>query len=753
MPEMSADSTALMLVRMLLGGRGTVGSLESAEELIRSASSFSTLVGVISTDLSAGIALDESESLNHALAVVVEEVASRLARSTAQAHSSIASKRIAAVASPTIHASGQTILDEELWDVARMAVTVADGSNGDAIRVSNTTPLYWAVHTANQQGTKLPPKGNPKTTPDGRVVLEPASFSTSVLSALPAVNWFISGPSVELSQMPTEGFNLVLAQTEATRQLNWERLTYEALTLLLDLVVPVAPADACIVALAKQANETLFATMGSEEVTIENLDRRISTIAGSSLVSGIVCEPELASLYKGEREKLKQFLTQTFPRLMKIVTKSRVAIGAGYDGLALFAMMNAMAKHQGYAEKTFGVCQKVAGAGTAALTPCATSLRVKPLIDPWNDEPNPTPTLLRGAQPSFPVQYLSQGGDEVVMPASASIDTSIGPVQASLSAGGLSVLAISSGTFSINLKDRAMETVATTQGAVTTSAAVTPQRHTLAPNESVKLRLVDSFGWTVVADNADVAWSSSSPDVAVITTLSGLATPTVRALRASSVPVTLTAFLDGEAIASAQVEVVDSVSIYRWPQTGEIFSRSGARFSFSVGGGYFCNLQLLTSSGLSTLDARPCDIVDDWGHSLPRGEVTVKVSVTRSSDGRFMGEASLPLTVYAGQGPSTEDVSLRCTESGVEGHVVGGGPVGQLLAVVPENGQMTVDLHSCGAWTRTGTNECKREAGQPPETRLTYSGRAGSWGLEVGFWGALNFWYSGRSGFILNRCS
>jgi len=202
---------------------------------VRAAASFGALVDAVNAAQQKALPVTTDPNvLSKVIAVVGEVVNSIKPTQLAGASGRVQSL---AVKDPTIPYSGFAAIDGNFGPVPlRLAVKDVNGSS--AIRIVNTTPLYWAVRTEKQDGTPMRVLSGESSVVEGYGILKGASVGTSVLANVPGVNLFTSVPAIDLQDLPTEGFNLRIAQSKESIGKNWEVIMYQLIKYMMKHAIP-----------------------------------------------------------------------------------------------------------------------------------------------------------------------------------------------------------------------------------------------------------------------------------------------------------------------------------------------------------------------------------------------------------------------------------------------------------------------------------------------------------------------------------
>jgi hypothetical protein len=197
--KLSANSTALALVRLALGVLSSSVSPAQVDSEIQATAEFPNLVSVISQALTAGTPPGTSTTVVQSVANVLSQLPGAAAPATAAASNSHAP----ALVNPTATSGAPfTVLN----NIFTMQVTGADGSGG--VLVVNNFPIQWtaASYTADGHSTPLtptPPSGNIQLV--GRKVGFTSLFTSNTPASVPGNG---------------EAFDLAISQTSDSQAAN-----------------------------------------------------------------------------------------------------------------------------------------------------------------------------------------------------------------------------------------------------------------------------------------------------------------------------------------------------------------------------------------------------------------------------------------------------------------------------------------------------------------------------------------------------
>lgn len=208
---LSADSTALALVRMAIGGLPSGITANQANQAIRGAAEFPALVALIEGVLSSSLAPLESGPVVQSLATTVRQAMSTI--------TAILVPPVPAASSAVAYASrsvepSQLPHFNILSNVAGVfSVYVYSAGSDGSVNVVNASPITWSAHTLNETGTLIPAP----STDDGRILLHANTLSSSLLDI---IHPWIGPRSVGLPGNEGKGLDIVVEQTQASRREN-----------------------------------------------------------------------------------------------------------------------------------------------------------------------------------------------------------------------------------------------------------------------------------------------------------------------------------------------------------------------------------------------------------------------------------------------------------------------------------------------------------------------------------------------------
>lgn len=551
--ELSADSTAMALVFWTLGPEPLGATARQVETQARAAASFGPLVAAVAAAQELASPLTSNADILSKLFAVVGEATTSL--KTIQSTPVSGRATALAVKQPSIPNSGYAAIDGTFGPVP-LRLTVKDVNGTSAIRVVNTTPLYWAVRTEKQDGKPLGVLTPDSSTADGYGLLKGATILTSVLANVPIASLFAGEPEIDLQDLPIEGFNLRIAQNAESKAKNWEAVVYQTIKYAMKAAVPAdaSQADKCYLSIANFTVQTAADQLNTLEPNITNLKGILSRSLSNSTAMFKSCAPELF----GPTEQAKQF----FQRYASIFFPEITAIYGAYESLGetnnvltLVAQVVAMKKYYAYSA-LLGICERKGPLGNGTIMACLTSLRFKPFVDPVTSAVNASPTFLVGSKLTFGLQALD-GQALTLLPASLKLFNGF-PSSIKADLETLKLEATSPGTVALDISDTATELKDSLVGRVVSTATLVADKTSLTVGETVMVRLVDTFGKTVVTAGAGLTWEASAPEVIQLTPLflsDGAPAVNAKALKASPDKVTISAKRAGAVVGTALISV------------------------------------------------------------------------------------------------------------------------------------------------------------------------------------------------------
>ena len=534
--ELSADSTSMALVYWVIGPEPLNAKLSQVEVKARASASFGRLVTAVAAAQEQASPLTSNSSVLKELFAVVRETTTALSTTESAKVSRGALAKV--VIDPSVPFSGYSAISGSFGPVP-LLLTVKDVNFTSAIRLVNTTPLYWAARTEKQDGSPLAVLSPDSSFADGYGRLEGASILTSVLANIPGVNLFTREPTIDLQDLPAEGFNLRIVQNAESKTKNWETVFYRIVKFLMKSAFSsdLPQADKCYLSIANYTIQNFGAVVSEQEPTMVNLKLGLTRSLSNSTEMFKQCAPELFGPTVQAKELYKRYAAIFFPEVVALYV-AYDALGETSNVLTVVAQLAAMKKYHGEPPKLFGICENKGPLGNGTIIPCLTALRFKAFIDPVSGVKNESPSFLLGAKVPYEVQG-SNGDKAALLPASLKLFNGFpSVVKAGLEIPFLE--ATSPGTVALDISDAATDLKASLFGRVIQTATLVAERTALAVGDASRIRLVDAFGYTVFTSGAPLTWSASIPDAVSFGAGSGGFNISVNALKATTGPVVVT---------------------------------------------------------------------------------------------------------------------------------------------------------------------------------------------------------------------
>jgi hypothetical protein len=553
--ELTAESTATALVLWLAGPKIGGASAEQVGVQAQAQPSFGALVQSVEfAQAQAQPVTGNALVQQHLLAVVRELGAALRPTSSAATRGKV---RPAAVASSQVAYSGHAVVQGSFAGVP-MSVTVRDAYLRSAILVRNTTPLTWAVRTERQDGSPLEVLSTGADIVQNYAIVDGASVEVSLLETVPIVELFGIAPEIELQDLPREGFNLHLRQTQESWAQNWRVVIQDGASLLLSFALEDSEGQACYAHIANFTVQVMADELAALEPNVTNLKAMVSRALqnGNALL-----DPCIPGRSERRREAFRRFALLVAPEVMGIyegVERLSSAAGEVYDGVSLLARLHQMWRYRGY-DQTFGICETLSPLGNGMIVNCMTRLEIVPFADPGTGTVNESPSFLVGSRLDLQLRG-SRGGANTPLPASLRLVNSF-PSVMSADLSTLRLEALQVGTVGFDVRDTATGLSDALLGRVVQTAQLSADKIALLVGETAGLRLTDSFGRYVFTEGATIEWTSSAPEaVGFSPGLDGVH-ERVTALRPTSEPVVLTARAGGVTVGTVTLDPIQSAPL------------------------------------------------------------------------------------------------------------------------------------------------------------------------------------------------
>jgi len=527
---LSADSTAIVLTRMILDRALVNIGADTLDADIRQAPSFSKLATQISADVEARKAIVQSDvSIRTAIEVARETMDILSAR-----HRVASSGRASALAvvTPSLTTDGQDF-QPETEDDAFVVVRDKLGTSFSGVRVedmmtrrlrvSNTTLLDWAVNTEDTTGKVS--SVLPELIENGRRARLTAA-TPSALNASLGYALGITASTVDLYYGPTPaiGSNLILEQTTQTRLENTIRI-YTSMIDVLELAIPSSCVSEIVkIALSKDEVARLLAT-GQVALAAKAFDAfSISDWAGILTTA----ESLSACAQKFTKYDLASYIVPKLKVYLKLLEKLLVATDAAASSnttaLALLQLDKYYSKEPFY----YGVCTSK---DQQRLMNCVSTLSITSYV--IRGEPsNTVPHLILGASLPIRVQTRDVSGKATPIPDSlvtlvdgqredelrsnspfftCTQSPSCGGSWTNLDnfAGKVIVsFPLLLGLSKVEVKDNAGGERASMYFRSVQSGTLAPKKTSLIVGDETEVRLLDPEGYAIFGNNK-VTWESS----------------------------------------------------------------------------------------------------------------------------------------------------------------------------------------------------------------------------------------------------
>lgn len=217
--NLTADSTALFLVRLVMGTMPDTGTAVQVNAAIRSTAEYPNLVSLITANLAANTPASTSTNVYASVDTVFSQLPSAILQALSL-HGTVGAHNVR----PVVHAQGIPVATPNLtgptnlfttraagYAIGAVAITgtTADGS----LTATNTTAIAWSIASADTSGAPICPLGASATSgnPDCSVTLERTSLAKQVVSN-----------AVSAGTIPGNGdaFNITLEQNLVSRTQN-----------------------------------------------------------------------------------------------------------------------------------------------------------------------------------------------------------------------------------------------------------------------------------------------------------------------------------------------------------------------------------------------------------------------------------------------------------------------------------------------------------------------------------------------------
>jgi hypothetical protein len=383
--NLTADSTALFLVRMILGAMPDTGTASDVNSAIRATAEYPSLVALITANVAANMPAPTSM-----VYASIDTVFSQLPTEILQTLS--AQHRVGESAPLLLHANGTPVATPNLNAPRNLFTTSAAGHVIGAVAITgttadgsltatNTTAIAWSIASADTSGAPICPVGGTTSSgnPDCSVTLERTSLAKQIVST-----------SVSTATVPGNGdaFNITLEQTLVSRTQNVVQSVEDTATTVLAVATAgeSLPFEGCLdTAVEKFLKPADIANLVAEP-TGDGFNAYFQSVFTTSTVFGMAkgCASVVAPLIPASAtssapiafaQSVAAFISG-FSDYVKNSFGSGI-VGATLAGVNAFGIPLEIA--QAYsawnASFTVGVCE---GGAPLAITDCAVSLTFNP---------------------------------------------------------------------------------------------------------------------------------------------------------------------------------------------------------------------------------------------------------------------------------------------------------------------------------------------------------------------------------------
>lgn len=596
---LSADSTALALVRMAIGGLPSGITANQANQAIRGAAEFPALVALIEGVLSSSLAPLESGPVVQSLATTVRQAMSTI--------TAILVPPVPAASSAVAYASrsvepSQLPHFNILSNVAGVfSVYVYSAGSDGSVNVVNASPITWSAHTLNETGTLIPAP----STDDGRILLHANTLSSSLLDI---IHPWIGPRSVGLPGNEGKGLDIVVEQTQASRRENLVGILEVAFLEAL----PIAVSNECL----RGGAEALL--------TAESLQ----SLASGATMDGF--RDALVRLGGGSDDDLEGIISTCVPSLMpnsrdigrfsRLIARTLSGLAAvqAFDDAATAAAKIVMTAMHWNTRHPVAVCMGETGIliRTPSIQNCAAEFTFEnqaPILAP-NARFTPRITALTagGVPTGLPVGLTHNSSD-----AAQAVVTVLTPQNGARQTGEL--VANGEGSATITVRDPFTDT-SDQYTVIVVRPRITPGVVRMGVGQMMTLSLTDAANHLVITDGSGIRWASSDTTRITLGPFSAGATntATIIARAPGTVTITVTNPVLLEPI-TAEVDVVDPI------QT--TVAGTGVP-GYSGDGGLAVNAQLGNLLHIALDAAGNLLIADEENHRVRRVDAITKLIST-----------------------------------------------------------------------------------------------------------------------------
>lgn len=524
---LNADSTALALVRMVIGVLPSGITTRQANQAIRGAAEFPALVGLIQGVLNTDLAPLESGPAVQSIATTTRQTMDAISAILAPPQSGGTLSVMAFAARPVTTPLPFKIVNDI---TSIFSVYVDSAGSGGSVNVVNASPIAWSAHSLNERGILIPA---PAPSPDGKVLLEANTVGRSLLDK---VNPWLGPPAINLPGNDGKGLDLVVEQTPDSREKNLE----EVLEGVFVEALPFLVENGCIrgVARALVTADSLQALAISQTIMAFRDDLVRAGGGKEADLRGVIskCSPSLTPNAK-EVGRFSRLIAGALTRL---------ATGQVFDRVAtLVTKIELTAAYWNTPPRPVAVCMgSLAFTGSSTIQNCVKEFRFT----------NPTPVLVPNARFTPRITALAAGNVPTGLPTgmthvssdtAQAVVTVLTPRNGERQTGELVANGVGSAT--ITIRDPFTD-VSEPYTVTVVRPIITPGVVRMGVGQAMTVSLTDANGGPVITDGSGLTWTlenerrdpSSTGPVAVLGPFSGGATNTASILARGPGKVTLT---------------------------------------------------------------------------------------------------------------------------------------------------------------------------------------------------------------------
>lgn len=552
---LSYESTALVLVRMMLDQTLITSMGADLDPLIIGTASFPSLINAIDSAVSNGLPVINSETATDAVVAVIRELlANSSTFSGLQSNSRIQSKLVVPpkVETPPLNIDDQDAKPETEEDAmvlvsdhiggvfSGIRVEEMPGHLGRFLKVSNTTLLSWEVNTEDTFGN---PSSIPTYSDEGPTVVNNDGSRAVIDGSSPAKLNALSGYKLGLPAKTVDLYyrhqnsnifsgNLVLEQTDRTRLENAIRIIASSIDFL-----AIALPPSCVKGVVEEivGYPEIASSLASGNIRLAVKRLELLSIADWAQVIGSVNNLS-GCVVKGNIYDLAAYAFPMIRAKIKMIERI-IEVGARLIGVHESAIaMQQYALYFQFAPQKWGYCVST----DWRMMNCVNSIRILPYQSP-GEPPNLSPTVLRGAKLPIRLEILDVNNKPTFMPGGlyTKIDGRIqdewDPTKLSLhvlkpysgpSGLGYTDMFVEANLFLvggelIEIVDYASDKSGAMYFDSVKEGTIKTEKTTLHVNEESEIRLVDLLDKTIFGNDL-VVWETSDPTLVQVDKVSGL---------------------------------------------------------------------------------------------------------------------------------------------------------------------------------------------------------------------------------------